>query len=244
MLDYCFSQLKDLKYVLIKDHDVKEGVNPYKVVPRIWITGRDEAFYPITFGKGQACWVDHIIKECEKPLPKKKFKKISMQEVFDSGITTIIMRYLCSCVMIIFVFFSILDDYVQIMDLLVQFRKEPDRMSETIGSQRSTGESQRPTRTKTMSLKSMEAMQLPTDSDRYDVFHNRHLFSCVVSGFILCYLFSYCNVVDAAALICDDREEDEDEAFEAFVERQRCPEPLEFSPSVTSTQQSPEESMK
>ena len=30
MLDYCFSQLKDLKYVLIKDHDVKEGVNPYK----------------------------------------------------------------------------------------------------------------------------------------------------------------------------------------------------------------------
>lgn len=105
MLDYCFSQLKDLKYVLIKDHDVKEGVNPYKVVPRIWITGRDEAFYPITFGKGQACWVDHIIKECEKPLPKKKFKKISMQEVFDSGITTIIMRYLCSCVMIIFVFF-------------------------------------------------------------------------------------------------------------------------------------------
>ena len=141
-------------------------------------------------------------------------------------------------------FFSILDDYVQIMDLLVQFRKEPDRMSETIGSQRSTGESQRPTRSKTMSLKSMEAMQLPTDSDRYDVFHNRHLFSCVVSGFILCYLFSYCNVVDAAALICDDWEEDEDEAFEAFVERQRCPEPLDFSPSVTSTQQSPEESMK
>ena len=43
-----------------------------------------------------------------------------------------------------------------------------------------------------------------------------------------------------------DREEEEDEygAYEAFVERQRCPEPLEFSPSVTSTQQSPEESIK
>ena len=105
MLEYCFSQLKDLKYVLIKDHDVKECVNPYKVVPRIWITGSDDAFYPITFGKGQACWVDHIIKECEKPLPKKKFKKINMQEVFDSGIMTIIKRYLCSCVMKIFVSF-------------------------------------------------------------------------------------------------------------------------------------------
>ena len=55
---------------------------------------------------------------------------------------------------------------------------------------------------------------------------------------------SYCNVVDAAGLIYDDRDEDKDEAFEAFVERQRCPEPLEFLPSVTSTQQSPEESMK
>ena len=90
----------------------------------------------------------------------------------------------------------------------------------------------------------MEAMQLPTDSDRWDVFQHRHVFSCVVSEFILCYFFSYCNVVDAARLIFDDREEDKDEAFEAFVERQRFPEPLEFSPSVTSTQQSPEESMK
>ena len=106
MLDYCFSQLKDLKYVLIKDHEVKEYVNPYKVVQRIWITGSDEAFYPITFGKGQSCWVDHIFKECENPLPKKNFKKISMKEVFDSDITTINMRYLCNCVMRIFGFFS------------------------------------------------------------------------------------------------------------------------------------------
>ena len=56
--------------------------------------------------------------------------------------------------------------------------------------------------------------------------------------------FSYCNVVDAARLICDDRGEDKDEAFEAFVEHQRCPEPLELSPLVTTIQQSPEESMK
>ena len=92
MLDYCFSQFKDLKYVFIKDHDVPEGVNPYKVVPRIWIIGSDEAYYPITFGRGQACWIKEIVKECQKPVPKKKFKKIHMQEVYDSCITQIIMR--------------------------------------------------------------------------------------------------------------------------------------------------------
>ena len=62
----------------------------------------------------------------------------------------------------------------------------------------------------------------------------------------LVLFYSYLNVDDAARLTCNDQEEDEDEyeAYEAFVERQSCPEPLDFLLSVTSTQQSPEESVK
>ena len=58
------------------------------------------------------------------------------------------------------------DDFPQILDLLKEFKKGPGRMGESIASQASTGTSARPTRTKELSLKSMEALQLPTDSDR------------------------------------------------------------------------------
>ena len=52
------------------------------------------------------------------------------------------------------------------MDLLLEFQKDPDRMSETINSQRSSGQStQRTQRKRGLSLKAMESMQLPTDSD-------------------------------------------------------------------------------
>ena len=58
------------------------------------------------------------------------------------------------------------DDFAQMIDLLVKFKKSPGRMGESIGLQACTGTSARPTRTKELSLKSIEALQLPTESDR------------------------------------------------------------------------------
>ena len=58
------------------------------------------------------------------------------------------------------------DDFAQMLDFLVEFKKGPGRMGESIGLQACTGTSARPTRTKELSLKSIEALQLPTESDR------------------------------------------------------------------------------
>ena len=137
----------------------------YKIVPKSWMVGEVECHYPKD--RMTPCALEKMVEKGGKALPRKAYKKVQVKPVHDDGtfstenmILKLYVQFLkLTCVIV-------LDNFLNLIDLLSQFQKEPDRMAESIASQQSSLDSQRPVRTKNLSLRSLESLQIPTDSDR------------------------------------------------------------------------------